>query len=62
MRKWRYLVVNVWNESEKNWITFQETLNAYKMQGLELVSIVKDDFLQESAGSTLLIMKELDEE
>ena len=62
MRKWRYLVVNVWNESEKNWITFQETLNAYKMEGMELVSIVKDDFLKESAGSTLLIMKEFYEE
>ena len=62
MKKWRYLVVNVWDESEKNWITFQETLNAYKMEGMELVSIVKDDFLQESAGSTLLIMKEYYEE
>ncbi len=58
MRKWRNLVVNLFHESEKNWISFQEMLNAYKMQGLELVSIVKDDFLQESAGSLLLILKE----
>jgi hypothetical protein len=58
MRKWRYLIVNVFHESEKNWISFQETLNGYREQGLELVSIVKDDFLKESAGSTLLIMKE----
>jgi hypothetical protein len=62
MRKWRYLVVNLFHESEKHWISFQEILNAYKMQGLELVSIVKDDFLQESAGSLLLILKEYYEE
>lgn len=57
MRKWCYLLVNVPSESVENWISFQEMLNEYKKLGQELVSLVKDDFLRESAGSLLLIMK-----
>ena len=55
-------MVNISPQEEEHWISFQDTLNGYREQGLELVSIVKDDFLKKSAGSLLLIMKEYDEE